>query len=264
MVAPVGSIDKVELSWEQVASGDFPRTPQQLFSQAVLTEAAKAKAAMPQANGRVERARDLVLGHLVQPGPDNTFVVRSASARGKSYTITNGVCECPDAEKLTDHRCKHLLATWIWRKARKAMADQLPGNGQHPEEPPAPAAATTVPEPAPGAEVSTTRAEASVLTSHTHHEAPASMNCYVDIAGRKVQVTIRGDNEAALLKRMETFLKQFPASEPIPQATAPAEPPVPEGWCRLHDVPMRQWPGKDGRRSWYSHRLDDGTWCKGK
>ena len=36
----------------------------------------------------------------------------------------------------------------------------------------------------------------------------------------------------------------------------------PEGWCELHQVQMRQY-SKDGR-TWWSHRLDDGTWCKGQ
>src|SRR5262247_2143807 len=86
---------KVELTWDQVASGGFPVTPaQQLFTTVVLATAAQAKASMPDANGRVEQARDLVLGGLMQPGPDNTFTVRSASARGKSYTLTEGVCTC--------------------------------------------------------------------------------------------------------------------------------------------------------------------------
>ena len=31
--------------------------------------------------------------------------------------------------------------------------------------------------------------------------------------------------------------------------------------CPIHNVPMREWK-KDGRK-WYSHKLDDGSWCKG-
>jgi len=37
----------------------------------------------------------------------------------------------------------------------------------------------------------------------------------------------------------------------------------PDGWCRKHDVQMKLKNGKDGRSRW-SHRLQDGTWCKGK
>jgi hypothetical protein len=119
------SVSKVELSWEDVASGNFPLTPQQLFAQAVLAEAAKAKAAMPHANGRVERARDLVLAGLVQRQPDYSFAIASGNTKGKTYVVDrDGHCDCPDALKIEGGRCKHLLATWIWRRARAAVETQ--------------------------------------------------------------------------------------------------------------------------------------------
>jgi hypothetical protein len=48
---------------------------------------------------------------------------------------------------------------------------------------------------------------------------------------------------------------------------APAQSPTqspgqPEGWCSKHSLQMTQ-NHKNGR-SWWSHRLADGTWCKGK
>ena len=36
----------------------------------------------------------------------------------------------------------------------------------------------------------------------------------------------------------------------------------PEGWCGKHGVAMQE-NHKDGR-TWWSHRLQDGTWCKGR
>jgi hypothetical protein len=98
-----------------VAAGDFPMSPaKQLFINAVLAVSAQAKAALPEANGRVENARDLVLGGLVSPQANYCFTVRSAITKGKSYPVTpDGGCECPDAAKLPDGRCQHLLATWI-------------------------------------------------------------------------------------------------------------------------------------------------------
>jgi hypothetical protein len=125
MVATNGSISKLEVSWDDMMSGNLPLTPQQLFSQAVLTEAAKAKAAMPQANGRIERARDLVLAGLVQRQPDARFQVASGTAKGTHYVVDrDGHCDCPDAVKSADGRCKHVLATWIWRRARAAVETQ--------------------------------------------------------------------------------------------------------------------------------------------
>ena len=53
---------------------------------------------------------------------------------------------------------------------------------------------------------------------------------------------------------------------PPPQAppnTGTAQPaPTPEGWCALHQVPMEQ--RSNERGSWWSHRLADGSYCKGK
>lgn len=262
----------VALTWDQVASGDYPVTPaQQLFYTVVLATAAQAKASMPDANGRVERARDLVLGGLVQPGPDNTFTVRSASARGKSYTLTEGVCTCHDAEKREDHCCQHLLATWIWRTARQTLAAQLARNGHQLAEAPAAPIAQGPLDVSPGAEARTTLAQA--CSSPTHHEATASMNTYVDFAGYRVQVTLRtlpGEDETQLHRRMEAYLKQFPAPD-APQHAAAAEipaetPPPPEGWCQWHACQMYLQTSKDPSRpgQWWSHRLADGTWCKGK
>jgi hypothetical protein len=62
------------------------------------------------------------------------------------------------------------MSTWIWRKARKAVEQQLASeeSGQH---------ATAQPAEAPKAEQ--TKAEAPALP-----EAPASVNVYVSLAGR--------------------------------------------------------------------------------
>jgi len=38
--------------------------------------------------------------------------------------------------------------------------------------------------------------------------------------------------------------------------------PTPEGWCALHQVPMEL--RQNERGSWWSHRLADGSYCKGK
>ena len=38
--------------------------------------------------------------------------------------------------------------------------------------------------------------------------------------------------------------------------------PTPDGWCALHQVPMEL--RSNERGSWWSHRLADGSYCKGK
>jgi hypothetical protein len=88
-------------------------------------------------------------------------------------------------------------------------------------------------------------------------EAPVSVNCHVTIAGRQVQVTLRDTDETRLLTRLTALLAQYPIETP---ATPSA--PAPEDWCQVHQVQMRR-NEKDGR-SWWSHKSDDGSWCKGK
>jgi hypothetical protein len=46
------------------------------------------------------------------------------------------------------------------------------------------------------------------------------------------------------------------------QSTGQAERWERPGWCAKHSLQMTQ-NHKNGR-SWWSHRLADGTWCKGK
>jgi hypothetical protein len=230
---------KVEVSWDDALSGNFPETPaQRVFRNTVIAVAAQAQAAFPEANGRVERARDLVLGGAVARNADGTFTVRSQSSRGQSYTVDGeGVCHCPDAEK-GQLQCKHLIATWIWRKARTVLEHQLAstGHGQHQIAPPEEA----------------TKAEAPV--SSPLPEAPASCNVYVDIAGRKVQLTLRDSDEQRLLVRLERLLQPFPAEEDGAQ-----EPP--EGWCAKHGVQMKL--NRNDKGTWWSHKTAQG-WCHGK
>ncbi len=88
-------------------------------------------------------------------------------------------------------------------------------------------------------------------------EAPASVNCYIDLAGRKVQLTLRDTDEHRLLARLAAVLAQYPAEPDGASST-----PTPEGWCPRHQLQM-QHQAKDGR-TWYSHRTADGQWCKGK
>jgi hypothetical protein len=290
-----------ELSWDAIMAGQFTTSPaRQLFEQTVIARAASAKAALPGEGARIDRGRDLVLANRVIPKADGSFVVHSTSERGKSYPVTDSACTCPDADKAPGGRCKHVLATWIWRKSRSAIAGQplpqeppaLDGRSQGPassnghtapqeapgqaiapqgdsqaaqEAPPSTIAPQPLPEVVKGQDDPQATPQACPLP-----EAAASMNCYLDIAGYKVQVTLRGSDEHQVLARLEALLKRFPAPPPTatPAATAastkPAEPQVPEGWCRLHDQQMQHWPGKDGRKAWWSHRLPNGEWCKGR
>jgi hypothetical protein len=61
-----------------------------------------------------------------------------------------------------------------------------------------------------------------------------------------------------LLARLEAVLQRFPLV--VPPSSPPART---DGWCAKHGIQMKLNHGKDGRQ-WYSHRLEDGTWCKGR
>ena len=84
-------------------------------------------------------------------------------------------------------------------------------------------------------------------------EAPASCNTYIDIAGRKVQVTLRDTNETRMLERLATLLDKYPIDPTV----------KPEGWCEKHQVQMKRH-APSGKTPWWSHRISNSEWCKGK
>ena len=88
-------------------------------------------------------------------------------------------------------------------------------------------------------------------------EAPVSLNTFVTMAGRQVQVTLRGSDLPAVLSQMEALLQRYP----VAQAVATPQPPAGKAWCQIHSAQMKEQHGKDGR-TWYSHKTADG-WCKG-
>jgi hypothetical protein len=127
------------------------------------------------------------------------------------------------------------------------------------------------PEPAP--EPQATVAQVPVHVPAPLPEAPCSVNCHVTIAGRQVQVTLRGTDEAEVLTRLEAVLARYPLPQPPAQPQGPLSPqqhnaaamhrPV-SGFCPVHNVAMQWNEGKDGRKGWHSHRTPEGQWCKGK
>jgi hypothetical protein len=144
--------------------------------------------------------------------------------------MVNGTCECPDAARPEiEGWCKHKIAVCILKRA-KTMARQKLYDALEAEKAKHNPPASTLPE------------------------APASVNCYVDVSGRKVQVTLRDQDEGRLLQRLEALLLRFPAEE-MSQESA-------EGWCPIHQVQMLYHSNSKG--AWWSHRLNDDHWCKGK
>jgi SWIM zinc finger len=212
----------------------------QAWRQAVAAIAEKAKAKLPECAGRVDSAVKIVLAGDVELQADGTAKVASQSNGSTAYHVVNGECSCKDFAKAPHQFCKHRLAAAITRRVQELTKAKLEGtNGQ--------------------TETSSQPTQPEALRAPLP-EAPASVNCHITLEGRQVQVTLRDTDETRLLGRLAALLRQYPLAE-TQQPTQGHNASQP-GWCAKHGVQMRQ-NHKEGR-SWWSHRLADGTWCKGK
>jgi hypothetical protein len=102
------------------------------------------------------------------------------------------------------------------------------------------------------------------------------------IGTMEMTYTMRGADEAEVSERLKHALpwlltvvtslenKGIPPA-PLPWAPgeltaahppSPAAPAAPEDWCATHGVTMEY--RSNAKGTWYSHRLDDGSYCKGK
>src|SRR5262249_52683817 len=207
---------------------------------------------LPECHGRVDSAVKIVLAGDVELQADGTAKVASQSNGTMAYFVVDGECTCKDYPKAPQGFCKHRLAYGIHKRAMalaKQKLAQLDGasNGttQAPAEPP---------------QGQPQREAVPALP-----EAPASANCHITIEGRQVQVTLRDTDETRLLTRLAALLQQYPLAQPPTQPpTQSTAPPAQDDspYCHGHQVALQRF-SKDGR-TWYSHKLADGTWCKGK
>lgn len=93
-------------------------------------------------------------------------------------------------------------------------------------------------------------------------EAGASWNTkFVTSSGFTCQLTLRSDSGLELLEKADAALsflleKGYSPDSNNHHSTGDIQ------TCPIHKCSMRKYE-KDGR-SWYSHHLDDGRWCRGK
>jgi hypothetical protein len=131
-MAIVASYDWESDTWTH-HNGDNPtRTA---WREAVAAVAEKAKAALPECNGRVESAVKIVLAGDVELLEDGKAKVASQSNGSTAYFVVNGECQCKDFPKAPQGFCKHRLAYGIHKRAyalAKHRLDQLDSasNGQ--------------------------------------------------------------------------------------------------------------------------------------
>jgi hypothetical protein len=135
--------------------------------------AKRAKAKLPECNGRVDSAVKIVLAGDVELLADGTAKVASQSNGSTAYHVINGHCDCRDYDKSPYNFCKHRLSVAIARRAQDLIRAKLdaPANGQ--AEPPAPP-----------------QASPAVPTTPLP-KAPASVNVHLELGGRQVQLTLR-------------------------------------------------------------------------
>jgi hypothetical protein len=98
----------------------------------------------------------------------------------------------------------------------------------------------------------------------TFLEAPASWNTrYSTPTGFVCQITLRSETGLDLLEKADAALSFL-----LEQGYSPCDNnnnhhgSIDTRWCPIHQCEMRRWE-KEGR-SWYSHKLEDGGWCRGK
>jgi hypothetical protein len=184
--------------------------------------AVKARAAVPDLNGRLERALKLVLTGDVHLLADGTARVSSATEPLTTYKVA-AACTCHDYPRAPRGLCQHKLAA-IFTARLHHLLPPVPDAGEPWPEPETPSA-----EPSDAPDRTTTLPAASLPAQATpvHHEAPCSMNVHVTLGGRDVLVTLRGVDEGEVLTRLERLLERFPAGG---SAGAPAAVPV----CQWH------------------------------
>ena len=97
-----------EITWEEAMSPDFGNPARAAWREAVAAIADKAKATLPQCNGRVDSAVKIVLAGDVELLEGGTAKVASQSNGQTVYHVVNGECTCKDYPKAPSGWCKHV------------------------------------------------------------------------------------------------------------------------------------------------------------
>src|SRR5262249_37666287 len=108
-----------EIPWEEPLAPGLKQATGQAWRVAVADIADRARAKLPECNGRVDSAVKLVLAGDVELFTDGTARVASQSNGTTHYHIVNGHCDCRDYEKAPHQFCKHRLSAAIARRAQE-------------------------------------------------------------------------------------------------------------------------------------------------
>jgi hypothetical protein len=257
----IASYDWESDSWTQHNGDNLAR---QAFREAVAAIAEKAKATLPDCIGRVDSAIKIVLNNDVALLPDGTAKVASQSNGTTKYFIVNGECSCKDYPKAPSNWCKHRIAAGLAKRARtltQVKLDQLnsASNGT-----------TQVPTDQPQAEPTTptveipTQSESAVPLP----EAPVSITLKATLHGHEVMVTLRGVDFTSVKAQVEQASEwlsvqsttQPPTQPPSQSKAQPTHDDSP--YCQAHKAVLKRY--ERNGQVWYSHKLANGQWCRGK
>jgi hypothetical protein len=243
-----------QFSWDDIADPAFAPPARQAWRQAVAEIATKARTALPALNGRVDGAVKLVLAGDVELLPDGTAQVASSTDPLTNYLV-NGTCPCRDFAQAPSHLCRHRLAAIFARRTQALLPATTLAHAE------GSATKTTItPSPSPDTTCGTPAASNAIAAQAPAAplpEAPASANCYVTLAGRQVQVTLRDTNETRLLARLEQLLQRFPVdTQSLVQTPTTPQPPL----CQWHGK-MKE--STKAKGTWFCPaKMADGSYCK--
>jgi len=222
-----------EFSWEEVSSPAFGAGV--AWREAVAAIAEKAKAKLPECNGRVDSAVKLVLVGDVELLADGTAKVASQSNGTAEYLVVNGECSCKDFAKAPHQLCKHRLSAAIARRAQELTKARLADTHDHAEPP---------------SQLTPTQPDAPTAPLP---EAPVSITLKATLHGHEVLVTLRGVDFASVKAQVEDASQWLQAQSGHTADDTPQ--------CSKHGAMKRSTKGK----GWYCpHKLADGSWCKSK
>jgi hypothetical protein len=91
------------------------------FQEAVLAAVARAKAAVPAAERRIDTAAALVLAGAVELLEEGRTARVGSPTDGDPVYVVNGQCPCPDFPTVPGHLCTHRLAYGIAKRATELL-----------------------------------------------------------------------------------------------------------------------------------------------
>jgi hypothetical protein len=93
-------------------------------------------------------------------------------------------------------------------------------------------------------------------------ESPASWNVrYMTTSGFSCMLTLRSETGLELLEKADAALS-FLLEKGYSPCNNNNHLPNDTRWCTIHQCEMRR--REKDSKTWYSHRLEDGGWCRGK